>query len=160
MLKLCYNITMNAKHLHLAYGQNVIYDDCSFELEVDAKVGVIGVNGAGKTTLFRVILGEQPLDDGELKLPKTRLGYLPQEILIPDDQTAITVWDYVAAGRPVDEIQEKLNKEYEKLAQYPESVAILERINQLQELLDSYDLANFDRELLRIFQKIDIMRNH
>ncbi len=156
MLKLCYNITMNAKHLHLAYGQNVIYDDCSFELEVDAKVGVIGVNGAGKTTLFRVILGEQPLDDGELKLPKTRLGYLPQEILIPDDQTAITVWDYVAAGRPVDEIQEKLNKEYEKLAQYPESVAILERINQLQELLDSYDLANFDRELLRILEKMQL----
>lgn len=147
---------MKASHLQLAYGTKMIYDDCSFVLESQDKVGVVGVNGAGKTTLFRVILGEQQLDSGEIILPGHRLGYLPQEITIPPEHRDITVWEYVAAGRPVDELQAKLSSEYEKLAKYPDSVTILERINSLQDLIDSYDLANFDYELLKILDKMHL----
>ena len=147
---------MKASHLQLAYGTKMIYDDCSFVLESQDKVGVVGVNGAGKTTLFRVILGEQQLDSGEITLPGHRLGYLPQEITIPPEHRDITVWEYVAAGRPVDELQAKLSSEYEKLAKYPDSVTILERINSLQDLIDSYDLANFDYELLKIIDKMHL----
>lgn len=147
---------MKASHLQLAYGTKMIYDDCSFVLESQDKVGVVGVNGAGKTTLFRVILGEQQLDSGEITLPGHRLGYLPQEITIPPEHRDITVWEYVAAGRPVDELQAKLSSEYEKLAKYPDSVTILERINSLQDLIDSYDLANFDYELLKILDKMHL----
>lgn len=147
---------MKASHLHLAYGTKVIYDDCNFHLEAGDKVGVIGVNGAGKTTLFRIILGEQQLDDGEIKLPELRLGYLPQEITVPPEHEDITVWDYVASGRPVDDLQDELNQEYEKLAKYPDSTAILDRITKLQDLIDSYDLANFDYELLKILEKMNL----
>lgn len=147
---------MNASHLKLAYGTKVIYDDCDFHLETHDKVGIVGVNGAGKTTLFRIILGEQQLDDGTIELPSLRIGYLPQEITIPPDQEDITVWEYVAAGRPVDELQNQLNQEYEKLAKYPDSAAILERITKLQDLIDSYDLANFDYELLKVLDKMHL----
>lgn len=147
---------MKANHLQLAYGTKVIYDDCNFNLENGDKVGIVGVNGAGKTTLFRIILGEQQLDDGEIELPGHRLGYLPQEITIPPEHDDITVWEYVASGRPVDELQERLNFEYEKLAKYPDSNAILARITELQDLIDSYDLANFDYELLKILDKMHL----
>lgn len=147
---------MKASHLQLAYGTKVIYDDCNFILEPKDKVGIVGVNGAGKTTLFRIILGEQKLDDGEINLENVRLAYLPQQIIIPPDQNDITVWEYVAAGRPVDELQTQLNAEYEKLAKYPDSNTILDRINQLQSLIDSYDLANFDYELLKILDKMQL----
>lgn len=147
---------VKATHLQLAYGTKVIYDDCSFNLEAGDKVGIVGVNGAGKTTLFRIILGEQQLDDGQIELGSHRLGYLPQEIIIPPEHDDITVWEYVAAGRPVDELQEQLNSEYEKLAKYPDSVAILERITNLQDLIDSYDIANFDYELLKILEKMHL----
>lgn len=149
---------MKASHLHLAYGTKIIYDDCNFNLENRDKVGIVGVNGAGKTTLFRIILGQQSLDDGKIELPSHRLGYLPQEITTPPEHDDITVWEYVAAGRPVDELQEKLNAEYEKLAKYPDSEAILSRINNLQELIDSYDLANFDYELLKILEKMHLSK--
>lgn len=147
---------MKAAHLHLAYGTKIIYDDCNFILENQDKVGIVGVNGAGKTTLFRIILGQQQLDSGEITLPGHRLGYLPQEIIIPPEHNDITVWEYVAAGRPVDELQEKLSAEYEKLAKYPDSAAILDRINSLQDLIDSYDIANFDYELLKILDKMHL----
>lgn len=147
---------MRAEHLHLAYGTKIIYDDCSFHFDATDKVGVVGVNGAGKTTLFRVILGKQELDSGKIIMPGLRLGYLPQEIIIPEEQSEITVWDYVASGRPIDELQAQLNQEYEKLAKYPESQAILNRINDLQDLIDSYDLNNFDYELLKILDKMHL----
>ncbi len=147
---------MKASHLHLTYGTKVVYDDCSFNLESGDKVGIVGVNGAGKTTLFRIILGQQQLDDGEITLPSLRLGYLPQEITIPPEHHSITVWEYVAAGRPVDNLQDQLNQEYEKLAKYPNSQAILDRITNLQDLIDSYDIANFDYELLKILDKMHL----
>ncbi len=147
---------MRATNLNLAYGTKIVYDNCEFHFENHDKVGVVGVNGAGKTTLFKVILGEQELDSGKIDLPGLRLGYLPQEIIIPEANNDITVWDYVASGRPVDELQEKIGVEYEKLAKYPDSRAILERINQLQDLIDSYDIENFDYELLKILEKMQL----
>ena len=147
---------MHAHHLKLGFGTNTIYDDCYFDLEIGDKVGIVGVNGAGKTTLFRVILGSQALDDGHLDLPSLRLAYLPQVITVPETNQDLTVWDYVAAGRPVDQLQEQLDCEYEKLARYPDSSAILDRINGLQDLIDSYDVANFDYELLKILAKMHL----
>ena len=147
---------MKAQHLQLAFGATKIYDDCSFHFEATDKVGVVGVNGAGKSTLFKVILGQEKLDDGTIELPGLRLGYLPQEIKIDKANDNITVWEYIAAARPVDDLQNKLNAEYEKLAKYPDSEVILERITKLQDLIDSYDIANFDYELMKIIEKMGL----
>ena len=147
---------MKGSHLSLGFGQTRIYDDCNFHFEDQDKVGIVGVNGAGKTTLFKVILGIEKLDEGEIELPSLRFAYLPQEIKIPKEHDDITVWEYVASARPVDQLQDQLNAEYEKLAKYPESNAILERINNLQDLIDSYDITNFDYELLKIIEKMHL----
>ena len=147
---------MKGSHLSLSFGQTRIYDDCGFNFEDFDKVGIVGVNGAGKTTLFKVILGIEKLDEGEIELPSLRYAYLPQEIKIPKEHEDITVWEYVASARPVDQLQDQLNAEYEKLAKYPESNAILSRINDLQDLIDSYDISNFDYELLKIIEKMQL----
>lgn len=147
---------MKASNLQLAYGTKIIYDHCSFHTDIGDKVGIIGVNGAGKTTLFRIILGQQQLDDGKIDLDNQRISHLPQEIIILPEHDDITVWDYIAAGRPIDQLQDQLNQEYEKLAKYPESQAILHRITTLQEQIDSYDISNFDYDLLRIIEKMHL----
>jgi ATP-binding cassette subfamily F protein 3 len=148
---------MKGENLELAFGTERIYDNCSFNFETTDKVGVVGVNGAGKSTLFKVILGIEKLDDGEITLPSFRVGYLPQEIKIDSELDNVTVWEYIASARPVDYIQEKLNAEYEKLAKYPESEAILKRIEKLQDEIDSFDIANMDNELLRIVEKMNLI---
>lgn len=149
---------MKAQHLRLAFGARKIFDDCSFHFDATDKVGVVGVNGAGKSTLFKVILGQEKLDDGEIELPGLRLGYLPQEIKIDKSNDDITVWEYIAAARPVDDLQEQLNTEYEKLAKYPDSQAITDRIVKIQDLIDSYDVANFDYELMKIIEKMGLQK--
>src|SRR6478672_3568997 len=61
------------------YGDQVLLDGAEAALSDNVKVGFIGRNGAGKSTLFRVLLGDEELDKGEIvRHPKLRLGYLRQ----------------------------------------------------------------------------------
>jgi len=65
------------------YGRQVLFVDASFQLNPGEKVGLVGPNGSGKTTLFRMIVGEEHPDDGEVAVPKKgsgRLGDLHHEL--------------------------------------------------------------------------------
>ena len=143
--------------MNLSFGTRKIYVDANFNIEKSNKVGVVGVNGAGKSTLFKIILGQEKLDSGTITFPEVlRIGHLPQEIKIPAKASEITVWNYIYQARPFEELEQKLCEEYEKLAKYPDSQTIIERINLLQEKIDSLDIANADRELLKIIEKMNL----
>ena len=100
---------MRGSNLTLTFNDEIIYDDTSFIIEDNDKVGVVGVNGAGKTTLFKVILGSQELDGGKIINKKT-VGYLPQEIIVEDE--SITVLEYLESGRPIKKLEHELEKLY------------------------------------------------
>ena len=73
-------ITFN--HVQKQFGTKVIFKDCSLQIGVRDRVGLIGPNGSGKTTLFRMILGEESIDKGEILIAKgVKIGYLPQEVI-------------------------------------------------------------------------------
>ena len=92
---------MYGEHMKLNFHLETIYDDASFRVEKKDKVGIVGVNGAGKTTLFKVILGQEELNEGKIVIPKkTRIGYLPQEIVLEEKE--ITVFDYLLSARTIE----------------------------------------------------------
>ena len=73
-------ITFN--HVQKQFGTKVIFKDCSLQIGVRDRVGLIGPNGSGKTTLFRMILREESIDDGEILIAKgVKIGHLPQEVV-------------------------------------------------------------------------------
>jgi ATPase subunit of ABC transporter with duplicated ATPase domains len=73
------DVVIEAKGLRKGYGENLLMDDVNFILPRGGIVGVIGPNGAGKTTLFRMIVGQEKPDAGELKIGETvRLSYVDQ----------------------------------------------------------------------------------
>ena len=62
-----------------AFGEDVIVADGSFHIEDHEKCALVGINGAGKSTILKMIVGELPLDGGNVALTKGRtLGYLAQ----------------------------------------------------------------------------------
>ncbi len=62
------------------YGAKILFNNAGFSINQGEHVGVIGPNGAGKTTLFKIIVGHETLDSGEItKLNGLRIGYLEQE---------------------------------------------------------------------------------
>jgi ATP-binding cassette ChvD family protein len=91
------DLVINATGLRKGYGDNLLMDDVNFILPRGGIVGVIGPNGAGKTTLFRMILGEEKPDAGELKIGETvRLSYVDQsrDSLIGER----SVWEEISDG--------------------------------------------------------------
>ena len=95
------NDVVIAKGVKKAYGEKVLFDDLTFSLPRGGIVGVIGANGAGKTTTFRLILGEEKADGGELKVGETvTLAYVDQGRVLDPNKTA---YQEVSEGR--DEIQ-------------------------------------------------------
>jgi sulfate-transporting ATPase len=94
------NDVVIAKGVKKAFGEKVLFDDLSFSLPRGGIVGVIGPNGAGKTTLFRMIVGEDKPDGGELKVGETvNLAYVDQGRVLDGSKTA---YQEVSEGR--DEI--------------------------------------------------------
>jgi len=71
---------LTVKGIHKAYGAQVVFDGASLQMNESDRLAVVGPNGAGKSTLFRMILGETPVEGGEIiRRRGLRLGHLPQE---------------------------------------------------------------------------------
>jgi ATP-binding cassette subfamily F protein 3 len=64
-----------------SYGRQVLYDGIDASIVRGERIGLLGKNGSGKSTFFKVLIGEEHLDGGELlRDRKCSIGYLPQEI--------------------------------------------------------------------------------
>ncbi|MCB9421822.1 MAG: energy-dependent translational throttle protein EttA [Ardenticatenaceae bacterium] len=91
------DIVIKAEGVRKAYGDNLLYDNLTFDIPPGAIVGVIGPNGAGKTTLFRMIVGQEQPDAGTFTVGQTvELAYVDQsrDTLNPDN----TVWQEISNG--------------------------------------------------------------
>jgi energy-dependent translational throttle protein EttA len=73
------NLVVRAEGVAKAYGDNLLFENMTFDLPRGGIVGVIGPNGAGKTTLFRMIVGQEKPDAGVLRVGETvKIAYVDQ----------------------------------------------------------------------------------
>ncbi|MCL2802596.1 MAG: energy-dependent translational throttle protein EttA [Micrococcales bacterium] len=91
------SIVLEASKLRKGFDDRVLVDGLSFTLPKNGIVGVIGPNGVGKTTLFKAIVGEEPLDGGDLKIGETvKVAYVDQGRSGIDPKRS--VWEVVSDG--------------------------------------------------------------
>ncbi|MDT4933431.1 MAG: hypothetical protein QOK11_1323 [Pseudonocardiales bacterium] len=91
------SVVVEANHLEKGFDGELLLDDVSFSLPRGGIVGVIGPNGVGKTTLFKMIVGQEKPDGGELKVGETvKLSYVDQSRGGIDP--AKSVWQVVSDG--------------------------------------------------------------
>src|SRR5258708_40075239 len=139
--------------IHKQYGKQLIFVDASFQLNPGEKVGLVGPNGSGKTTLFRMIMGEEVADEGDVSVPKKlTIGYFRQDV---EEMAGRSVLDeaILGSGRAGD-----LHHELEQLqnamsdpAQGDDLERILSRFGEVQEEYDhlgGYALEAQAREVL------------
>jgi len=80
-----------------SYGDKLLYQNLEFKLPRGGIVGIIGPNGAGKTTLFRIMVGEDTLDEGSIKIGDTvKIAYVDQSR--DDLDGSKTVWQELSDG--------------------------------------------------------------
>ena len=94
------DVVVVADHISKGFEDKLLIDDLSFSLPPGGIIGVIGANGAGKSTLFRMIVGDDKPDKGEIKLGETvDLSYVDQSRDALDP--AKTVYDCISGGEDV-----------------------------------------------------------
>lgn len=76
-------------HITKAFGENLLLQNAALTVEKNERVGLIGANGAGKTTLFKMIIGTELPDSGQVvKSAGLRVGYLEQHACKGSSRTA------------------------------------------------------------------------
>lgn len=151
---------MKIENLCMSFGTQTIFDNISFQINNNDKVGIIGVNGAGKSTLFNILLGNLTPDSGTITLnTKINLGYLPQVIMDDASNKEETVFEYLLEGRPIKKLKEELNSLYEIIARTQDEYELkkyYKKINCVSELLEYYDEYNAESSLLKIISGMNI----
>jgi ATPase subunit of ABC transporter with duplicated ATPase domains len=135
------------------YGRQVLFVEASFQLNPGEKVGLVGPNGAGKTTLFRMIVGEEAPDEGEVSVPrKLTIGYFRQDV---EEMAGRSVLDEAIAGSgrlgDLHHELEALQHAMTDPARADEMDRILARFGEVQEEYDhkgGYALEAQAREVL------------
>ncbi len=132
MILACQNVVKS-------FGTQLLLEDTSFHIEEREKAAIVGINGAGKTTLLKMILGQEPADQGEIILAKgTKAGYLAQhQQMLPD----ATIYEELLTvkGRVI-ELEEKLRSAEARMKHC--------QGQQLEELMEQYARLNhaFEQE--------------
>jgi len=80
---------LHVSNLSKRYGELLLFERVSFDLNAGEHIALIGPNGCGKTTLLRLIMGLERPDSGSSRfdVPLTRVGYLPQALDLTVFQT-------------------------------------------------------------------------
>ena len=90
------NDVLHAEDLSKSFPDKELFKNVSFDVRRGEKIAIIGPNGVGKSTLFKMLLGEENYDTGEIKLgTNVNVGYYDQEQqqLHPDKTVLDEVWD-------------------------------------------------------------------
>jgi ATPase subunit of ABC transporter with duplicated ATPase domains len=91
------NQVVEVKDLSKGFGDKLLIDKLSFTLPRNGIVGIIGPNGVGKTTLFKMLLGNEKPDSGEIKIGDTvKVAYVDQGRTGIDPKKS--VWEVVSGG--------------------------------------------------------------
>ena len=135
------------------YGKQLIFVDASFQLNPGEKVGLVGPNGAGKTTLFRMAIGEELPDDGDVSVPKKlTIGYFRQDV--EEMQGRSVIDEAIAGSGRIGDLHhelESLQRSMEDPEQADKLDKVLERFGEVQEEyehLGGYTLEAQAREVL------------
>ncbi len=94
------DLVVEANGISKSFGDRVLFENLSFDLPPGGIVGVIGPNGAGKTTLFRMLVGQEQPDAGEIRIgDSVQLAYVDQSRDTLDADK--TVWEEISDGQDI-----------------------------------------------------------
>ncbi|SER89403.1 ATP-binding cassette, subfamily F, uup [Gracilibacillus ureilyticus] len=129
---------LKVEGLTKTYGEKVLFEDISFSISENDRIGLIGVNGTGKSTLLKVLAKTDTAEAGVLDHPNDyQIEYLDQD---PKLDTHLSVLDQIYYG---DAKTIVTLRNYERavieLERAPEDTSIQKRLLQMQEEMDRLD---------------------
>lgn len=144
---------LSVKNIAKSFSIFDILDGVSFHVNTGEKVGIVGPNGCGKTTLFKIIMGTETADSGEVFIRKgAQVGYLDQ---IPEYKETVreVLWQAFAS---ILEEQRKLQAVEQKMIENPMDENILKTYGLMQEQFESIGGYEIETEFNKIIKGLNI----
>lgn len=130
---------LSCQNISKAFNEVPVLCNVSFHIEDYDKAAIVGINGAGKTTLLRIIVGEQPADEGIVTLAKGKtLGYLAQNQNVDSENTIYE--ELLSVKAEVISMEQKIREMELAMKQVSGS--------ELETLMDAYTRLTHSFELL------------
>ncbi|MFI5391309.1 MAG: ABC-F family ATP-binding cassette domain-containing protein, partial [Bacteriovoracales bacterium] len=145
---------LSISNISKIHSGEVLFSKGTIQVNPGDKVGLVGPNGAGKTTIFRMIIGEERPDEGQIsRSEKFRISYFSQNVGEMKGNSALQ--EVVEADENIKKLKAKLSEYEEKLCLPDladnEMNSILEKMGEAQtefEKLGGYDLESRAEEIL------------
>jgi ATP-binding cassette subfamily F protein 3 len=160
-------IVVSANNITVSFGGFTLFNEISFMVNENDRIGLVGKNGAGKSTLLKIFMGIQQPSSGSISVPKNfSMGYLPQQMTVADGRSVIaetmTAFDIINALEDTIEnisSQLTLRTDYES----DEYLALIEKLHEATErhhILGGNDKqGDTEKALLGLgFKRIDFDR--
>ena len=140
---------IHLEKLGKSFGEKVVLHDVSASVEKEDRIGIVGQNGAGKTTLLKILTGVYTDYDGEFSVTHgVTLGYLEQNAKL--DVTLDIYGEMRSSFAPVLDAMAQMQILEKKMAASPDDAALLERHDELQNIIDAADGYNMDVNIKKV----------
>ena len=149
---------ISINNLTIEYSGRFIFNDVSFNINKNEKIGLIGRNGSGKTTLLKLIYGYEKPQSGTVTKPNDlKIGYLPQEgITLSDkllfEEVKSSLTEIINIENQIRDITKQLErrKDYDS-EEFTKLTQKLSEITHRFNLLGGY---NLDEEIEKVLNQL------
>lgn len=150
-------IEIGINNLTKYYGATKIFEKISFEIKTGERIGFIGQNGCGKTTVFKILMGMEDYQEGDISFRKDiKIGYLNQIPVYDESVTTIEVirmaFEKVSL---ISEQMKELEYRFEHLqgTELENAISSYGRLSSQYELLGGYE---FETKINKITEGLQI----
>lgn len=146
---------LSVENLSRSYGDRVLFENISFNIEEGDKLGIIGVNGTGKSTLLKMIASREPGRDGKLTIPGgIVMEYLPQD---PPFEAEATVLEQIFKGdSPLMNLLRRYETAVEQAADRPDDGRLQKALLDLQQEMDNSYAWQLESEAKAVLNQLGI----
>lgn len=146
---------LTAENVTKSYGTKILFDNISFGIQDQEKIGIIGVNGTGKSTLLKLLAGQESSEKGQVITGNNvSVEYLPQDLEF-DDQASVL--EQIFRGNSA---LMQLLRDYEcalqKLNQDPQNAVYQQKLIDLGQKMDAQNAWQIESEAKTILTKLGI----
>ncbi|MFC4636270.1 ABC-F family ATP-binding cassette domain-containing protein [Dokdonia ponticola] len=144
---------LSVENISKSFGEHTLFDDISFGINKDQKIGFVAKNGTGKTSMLQIIAGLEATDSGQVVSRKgITISYLPQE---PNLSPDLTVEETIFTG---DNQIIKTIAAYEKALLHPEDEDAYQKAFESMDAMNAWDFETQYKQILSKLKLHDLDR--